>query len=94
MKKYRYILITTLAALFLSACSEGGDASFKDGITNISLASYPCQTPVDLSSYAALQSGDTVVKEDANAEVIIYHDVNNTKKICLVNGSAHIIRGN
>jgi hypothetical protein len=99
MKKYITRLIAVLMTVWLSACSGGGgDASFVNGETVISLASVLCvtdtPTSTEISNYETLQSGDTVVKEDDNATVIIYHDVTGTKKICLVdNGSsAHILR--
>jgi hypothetical protein len=87
-----------VSALLLSACGGGGgDASFKNGETIISLASVQCKTTpttTDISNYETLLSGDTIVKDDNNATVIIYHDVNGTKKICLVNNgsTAHILR--
>ncbi len=98
MKLYRNILIASLGMLLLSGCSENGDAAFKDGETIISLVGVKCvtgtPTDTDISNYETLQAGDTIVKDDDNATVIIYHDVTGTKKICLVdNGSsAHIVR--
>jgi len=94
MKLYRNILLATFVALLLSACNEGGDASFKDGETIISLVGVDCVEPAVLANYETLLSGDTIVKDDDNATVIIYHDVAGTKKICLVNNgsSAHIVR--
>lgn len=98
MKLYRNILIASLAMLLLSACSDSGDASFKGGKNKISLVGVECvtgtPTSMDISNYKTLQSGDTIVKDDDNATVIIYHDIAGIKKICLVdNGStAHILR--
>lgn len=100
MKLSKNILIVSLGMLLLSACSGGGggDASFEDGETIISLVGVKCTTATptstDIANYETLLSGDTVVKDDDNAEVIIYHDASGVKKICLVNNgsSAHILR--
>lgn len=95
MKNITSLLAASLATLLLSACSGGGgDASFENGESVISLVGVDCVEPANLANYETLLSGDTVVKDDANATVIIYHDVNGVKKICLVdNGSsAHIVR--
>ena len=93
--KYIILLLTTL--LFI-ACSGGGDASFKNENIILPLVEVQCvtgsPTSSDIGMYETLQSGDTIVKDDENATVIIYHDASGTKKICLVdNGStAHILR--
>ena len=93
------ILLGFVMTLFFAACSGGGgDASFKNTGTVISLVGVKCvtssPTSTDIANYETLQSGDTIVKDDNNAIVIIYHEVTGTKKICLVdNGStAHILR--
>jgi len=98
MKNKIILLVVSLMALLFNACSDGGDASFKNAETLISLSSVKClagdPTSNDISNYETLQSGDTLVKEDDNAKVIIYHSTDGVKKVCLVdNGSsAHILR--
>jgi len=95
--KITLVVVSAMTLLF-SACSDGGDASFKNGEITISLKSVQCvtgnPTSSDISNYETLLSGDTLVKEDDNATVIIYHDAGGVKKVCLVdNGSsAHILR--
>jgi hypothetical protein len=49
----------------------------------------PNQTTIN--TYIPVYSGDVIVKDDDNTS-IIYHDINGTKKVCLVSGSAHIIK--
>lgn len=68
MKLYRNILIASIGVLLFTACSgEGGDASFKDGETIISLSSVKCVTgtpnATNISNYETLLSGDTIVKK-------------------------------
>ena len=96
MRTYKNLLIILLGVFLLSACSESGDASFKGGETIITIAVQCVDTPdaTDISNYETLQSGDTIVKDNDNTKVTIYHDVNGIKKICLAdtNSSAHIVR--
>lgn len=99
MKTKLFTLIITTAVTFIfNACGDGG-ASFVsgNGDTIISLNNVKCKasaTSNDISNYETLFSNDTIIKEDNNATVIIYHDISGVKKICLVdNGSsAHIVR--
>lgn len=96
MKNYiKYISIVSLTALFLSACG-GEDGSFKgEGSTTISLVGITCvttPTATDIDGYETLESGDTIIKDDDNTSISIYHDVDGLKKVCLVSGSAHILR--
>ena len=87
------ILTITLGFLFILGCSEGGDASFKNGAIIVPITVNCIGASVaDIATYTPLQSGDTLVKDDDNTSVKIYHDVNGIKKVCLVSGSAHILR--
>lgn len=95
MKLNKIISTTILAVLPLGfiACGGGGggsDASFKNSETLIPI-DVNCTNPATIATYIPLQSGDVIV-EDSNATVKTYHDINGTKKICLVSGTAHIVR--
>jgi len=101
MKRNNTILNSIMAVvilLILSACSGGGgsDASFSDTQSresiNIDCITNP--TALNIASYIDLNSGDTIVKEDTNATVSIYHNADGTKKVCRVVGSSYIIRAN
>ena len=87
-----------LGIIGLGGCSDNGDASFENAQIKLSLSSVMCVegTPstTDIMSYKTLISGDTIVKEDNNATVVIYHDINGVKKVCLLdnNASAYILR--
>jgi len=87
------VAMLSLLTLGFSACDGGSDASFENSETIIPVT-IDCQTTPDsndIATYITLSSGDVVVKE-GNATVSIYHDINGTKKICLEDGNAHIIR--
>lgn len=83
MKK-GYILFVTITAIFLfSACGDGkGD--FDTGDQKITIA--------ECEIYTAVQENDLLVKDEDNTTVKVIHDANNTKKICVLKGSAHIVR--
>ncbi|QOY51008.1 hypothetical protein [Candidatus Sulfurimonas baltica] len=97
MKKYMITLTVVFLTVWFTSCSDEGDASFKNGVTVISLVGVDCvttPTSTDIANYTTLLSGDTIVKDDDNATISIYHDANGTKKICLINNgsSAHLLR--
>ena len=95
MKK-RYILSLSIITLLFSACGGGGgsDASFSNAEQKIDINETCITTPTssDISNYITLESGDTIIKDADNTVISTYHDVNGTKKVCLVSGSAYILR--
>ena len=95
MIKIASLSLLTIATFSFTACGGGNDdASFKNSETMIPIdmncTVSPTQT--DIANYITVNSGDVIVKDDDNTTISIYHDVNNTKKVCLVSGLAHIIR--
>ena len=53
------------------------------------------QSKIDVTmceTYITLQENDLLVKDEAPTEIKIIHDVNGTKQICVLLGSAHILR--
>ncbi|MDF1883122.1 hypothetical protein JHD49_04145 [Sulfurimonas sp. SAG-AH-194-C21] len=94
MRKEIILPLMVLSALVLTACG-GGE---KNTQSIISLTSILCidgtPTITEITNYEKLLSGDTLVKDDANATVEIYAGSDGTKRVCLVdNGlNAHIVR--
>jgi hypothetical protein len=87
MKKIILILSSLFLALLFSACGGGdGEGHFDTGEEKIAITS--CET------YITIQDNDLLVKDDSNTTVKIVHDSNGTKTICVVTGSAHLIREN
>jgi len=85
MKKI-YIAMTIISTILLfSACSDDGQGSFDTGDEKIVVS--VCET------YTVVQTNDLLVKDEDNTTIKTVHDVNGTKKICTLSGSAHIIRG-
>ena len=50
------------------------------------------QTPSTMQNYITTFTGDTIIKDTENTKISLFINSNNEKKVCLVNGSAHIIR--
>ena len=101
----KILLTITTIIIGFSACGGGsGDTTFGSatGSGDTTLGSgeiiipidVNCTTPATIATYIPLQSGDTIIKEDDNTSVNIYHDLDGTKKVCLDSGKAHILRGN
>lgn len=87
MKKIYLAISTTVVALLLSACGGGGgSASFSDAQTLITIVD--CNT----STFTPIQTDDVLVKDTEITKVTIVHDSNNTKKVCVDLGSAHLVR--
>ena len=85
MMKNKYLIpAVIIVALLLSACSGDGQGSFDTGEEKIVITS--CE------DYIITQTNDLLVKDDDNTTIKVIHDVNGTKKVCVLSGSAHIIR--
>lgn len=86
MKKF-YLIIPL--ALIFSACGGGGDsASFSDAQTQITIVDCNNTNP----QYTNIEDKDVLVKDSQNTQITIIHDSNNTKKVCVISGSAHLVR--
>lgn len=97
INKIKIAVILIFTALIFTACGGGGsEASFSNAqqkdLININCISNPSNS--DIESYIILNSGDTLVKEDNNATVSIYHDVDGIKRVCRESGSSYILRAN
>lgn len=81
------LLITTITSFLLVGCGSGSDkATFDTGEEKVDIQLCP--------TYEVIELGDLLVKDTAGTQVQIILDSNATKKICVVSGSAHIIREN
>jgi len=85
----KFVITIFSIALFLSACGSG-DAEFSGTSTTVSIVD--CNSSVDVADYSALQSGDVIVKDEDNTSISTYHDIDGNKRVCVDNGSAHIVR--
>jgi len=86
-----------IATLLMSGCGDDNDANFITTEQKITLTDIPCKTTTDLNvddldSYITLLSGDEIIEEESDSEVIIYHNIDGTRSICLASGSAYILR--
>lgn len=87
MKNIVLIISSLFLALLFSACGGGdGEGNFDTGSQEINVTQ--CET------YTIIQINDLLVKDNSDTTVKIVHDSNGTKTICIVSGSAHLIREN
>ena len=85
MKKLYIVLTITFAALLLSACGGGGsNGSFSNAEQTIAIPN--CET------YENILDGDTVIQDQNSTSIKTVFDANGTKKVCVLTGSAHILR--
>jgi len=89
MKKIILIVSSLLIALLFSACGGGdGEGNFDTGEQKIDIVK------CDTNTSTVIVTNDLLVKDDSNTTVKIVHDANGTKTICVLTGSAHLIREN
>ena len=103
-KKLIHLVFLPLAlAFFMSACG-GSDSSNQTQVTDTELVEpdiepkaesqvliQKCSTIVD-NAFTAIESGDTLVSEDANTSVKLTYNENDTRYVCVVDGNAYILR--
>jgi hypothetical protein len=84
MKKIYLTLSSITLALLLSTCGGGDSSSFENSQTLITIPS--CET------YEDIVTGDTVVQDESNTSIKTVFNTDGTKKVCVLTGSAHIVR--
>lgn len=91
--RIKYIISISVITLFFSACGGGG-GSFSNAQEKVDINVTCVDNPsaANIDSYITIQSGDTLIKEEDNTSVSIYHDLNDIKKVCLVSGSAYLLK--
>ena len=87
-KRYVFISITA-SILFFTACGGGGGGSTTEIVLDNSSNTI---TVTSCENYIIINDGDSLVKDTTDTVVKIIHDSNNVKKVCVVSGSAHIVR--
>ena len=76
------IITTCLITIFIG-CGDG-DANFSDPETTLTITK--CDT------YTTLLTNDVVISDSADTEIKTVVNTDDTKKICVVSGTAHILR--
>lgn len=90
MKKIITCISVIAAISFFTACSGGGDANYGGTSTKVTIVD--CNSSLVISDYTTLESGDTIIKDEDNTTVSTYHDIDGNKTICILSGSAYILR--
>lgn len=89
MKNIYLIATSIIIALFLSACGEGDSASFTGSTSTSSIITIPIPMCED---YVNILTGDTVVQDETGTTIKTVFNTDGSKKVCVLTGSAHIIR--
>ena len=96
MKKSYLLTILLGIGLGLSGCGSSSVDGFQESDDAATVEkiviSIGCTTPITLSEYIELKSGDKIVKDEEDSTVKLYHDENNLKRVCIETGEAHIER--
>lgn len=61
---------------------------------NLTRGEEKIDVPACSDNNLSIVTNDLLVKDDANTTVTISHDANGTKTVCVLSGTAHIIREN
>ena len=90
MKKIYLILSSISLALFFNSCGGGsGDMTDRVDLTGTNIINVvDCNT----NQVTDILRGDTLVRDTNTTIVTLVENVNNTKNVCVNNGSAHIVR--
>ncbi len=90
--KTKIILSLLFVTTIFTACSDEEYSTLQPQIIEIKIYCIEETTLEAIETYVTLQKDDIVVNDEKNTQVEIYHDENDNKKVCLINGSAHILR--
>ncbi|MGB5792890.1 hypothetical protein [Poseidonibacter sp.] len=93
MKRIMPIILLIAIAINFTACGGGGggDSSFKQETEKITMC-VTNATPTDIANYLTLNSGDTIVDDEPTSIIKEDNTLGISRKVCLVSGSAHIVR--
>jgi len=95
MKKILYIINITLLLITLSSCgssdTQEGDNIAKIDVINCDLSNSN-HALNDCIGYTCINKKDTLVSNTNDTVLQIIHFNNDDKKVCVQNGSAHILR--
>jgi ABC-type phosphate transport system ATPase subunit len=90
MKNILKISITTLLiTIFIGCGGSGDDSSFKNSEEIIQIVDCNSTT-----GYTTVETGDVVIQNNSSVETKIktVFNTDSSKKVCVLSGSAHIIR--
>jgi maltose-binding protein MalE len=87
MKRIYKIITPVSLALFFSACGGENDSHFGNSENKRSIVK--CD---ETNQYTQIQTNDKLIEEDTNTTVKIIHNPNNTKQVCVQDGSAYLLR--
>ncbi len=90
MRNILYITILTLITIIFTSCgnSDSTNTTVQTEISHVIVLITDCyeNNPVNL------QTDDTIVKDEDGTTITILHKDDDTKTVCVDNGSAHIVR--
>ncbi len=82
------LIITTI----FTSCGDNASSTSQPQIIDIKTYCVEETTIESIKTYITLEKDDLLVNDENDTKIEIYHDENDNKKVCLINGSAHILR--
>ena len=97
---YKTIIIIAISTLFTACGGGGGGGTIEGGsseATKISVVicggvGTPDECWIGSNPYTCVKNGDTLVAETDDTELEVVHSSDDDKRVCVVQGSAHILR--
>ena len=90
MKQLSLISVIVVMFIFFTGCNE----SENNNETRIEITRYCVDDTIEgaIESYPIVYLGDKIVKGEEKSIIEFYQDDSDVKRVCLVNGSAFIVR--
>lgn len=86
------VLMSIIGISFNACTSDDTTGEIRREKLAINVTCEANSTAADIATYMTTMSGDSIVQDETNTTISMFIDATNTKKVCLLNGKAHIER--
>ena len=93
IKSIKLFLLSFSLLVMISACGDGSGSSEPEvtPVLSSNISVIECSNASD-GAYTPIEEGDELVPDDSNTTVEIVHDEDEGRLVCVLNGSAHLVR--